>query len=291
MEKKIILSVALATYNEEANLSRCLASVSDWADEIIVVDGGSTDQTLKIAEKYSAKIVKTSNPPIFHINKQKALDACRGKWILQLDADEAVSPELRTEILDVIRMTQQEVSHRVIDPRKNKLFERHQKLIEERDGTIGNESEEIVAFFVPRRNYFLGKLMTYAGTYPDGVIRLVEKGKARFPSKSVHEQIWVDGRVSWLSHDLIHFSNPTLERYLTGADKYTNLLANQLKEQKVPKNIFSYIRYISIEPTIIFLNLFIRHKGILDGLHGFLFSFFSALHPPVAFFKYCLAKE
>lgn len=290
MEKKTVISVALATYNEEANISRCLASVSDWVDEIVVVDGGSTDKTLEIAERYHAKIVKTSNPPIFHINKQKALDVCRGEWILQLDADEVVSPQLRAEILEVIHMTQQELFHRVIDPKKRKLFERHQKLIEERDRPIGNQSEEIVAFFVPRKNYFLGKLMTYAGTYPDGVVRLVKKGRAWFPAKSVHEQIQVDGRVSWFVHDLIHFSNPTLKRYLTGADKYINLLANQFKEQKVPKNIFSYIRYISIEPTIIFLNLFIRHKGILDGFHGFLFSFFSALHPPIAFFKYCGTK-
>lgn len=287
----MIISVALATYNEEANISRCLVSVFDWVDEIIVVDGGSTDKTLEIAEKYQAKIVKTFNPPIFHINKQKALDVCRGAWILQLDADEVVSPQLRSEILEVIHMTQQQLSDRIIDPSKEKLFERHQKLIEERDGIIGNQSEEIAAFFVPRKNYFLGKLMTYAGTYPDGVIRLVKKGKAWFPAKSVHEQIHVEGRVSWLTHDLIHFSNPTLKRYFIGADKYTNLLANQFKEQKVSKNIFSYIRYISIEPTLIFLNLFIRHKGILDGFHGFLFSFLSSLHSPIAFFKYCFAKE
>ncbi|MBI4066281.1 glycosyltransferase [Candidatus Gottesmanbacteria bacterium] len=72
------LSVAIATYNEERKLGACLASVSSWADEIVVVDGGSTDQTLEIAKKYKARIVRTDNPPIFHINKQKALDASRG---------------------------------------------------------------------------------------------------------------------------------------------------------------------------------------------------------------------
>ncbi len=291
MEKKVTISVAIATFNEEANLGRCLESVSNWVDEIVIVDGGSTDKTLEIAQQYHAKIIRTTNPPIFHVNKQKALDACRGDWILQLDADEIVSPELSNEILEVIHMSKEELLHRIIDSGKEKLFERHKRLIEERDGTIGGKSQETVAFFVPRRNYFLGKPLTYAGMYPDGVIRLIKKGKARFPAKSVHEQILVDGQVSWLSHDLIHLSNPTLKRYFLGADKYTSLLAEKYKEQKVPKNILFYIWYISMEPIMLFLNLFIRHKGILDGPHGFLFCFFSSLHPSIAFFKYYFGKE
>ena len=290
MEKKVKISVALASFNEEANLERCLSSVQEWADEIVIVDGGSTDKTLEIAKHYQAKIIQTTNPPIFHINKQKALDACNGDWILQLDADEVVSPKLAHEILQVIHMSSSELLNRVIDPHKNILFERHQRLIEERDGEIGNGSNEIVAFFLPRRNYFLGHPLKYAGMYPDGVIRLVKRGKARFPAQSVHEQIIVDGNVSWLTEDLIHLSNPTLKKYFSGADKYTSLLAGEFKKQHTPKNIFSYVKYITIEPTAIFLRLFIRHKGILDGFYGFLFCFFSALHPPVAFLKYCLAK-
>lgn len=291
MEKEVTISVALATFNEEANLDRCLASVSSWSDEIVIVDGGSKDKTIEIAKQYHAKVIQTTNPPIFHVNKQKALDHCKGDWILQLDADEVVSPELAKEILEVIHMTQGDLLRRIIDPKKKRLFEKHQKLIEERDGTIGSKSSEIVAFFVPRKNYFLGKPLKYAGTYPDGVIRLIKRGKARFPAKSVHEQIFIDGKVSWLSNDLIHLSNPSLKKYLSGADKYTNLLAKRFKEQNVRKNIFSYFRYMTIEPTLIFLRLFFRHKGILDGFYGFLFCLFSALHPPIAFLKYCFAKE
>ena len=92
------ISVALAVYNEEDNLSNCLNSIKDLADEIVIVDGGSTDKTLDIAKKFNAKIIRTGNPQIFHVNKNKAIDAASSDWILQLDADEVVSEELSSEI-------------------------------------------------------------------------------------------------------------------------------------------------------------------------------------------------
>ena len=99
MVKKIAISVAIAVYNEEKNLARTLAAVEDWVDEIVVVDGGSVDKTVEIAESFSAKVIHASNPQLFHVNKQKAIDACSGDWILQLDADEVVSPELAADTL------------------------------------------------------------------------------------------------------------------------------------------------------------------------------------------------
>ena len=96
------LSVAIATFNEERNIAKCLESVKDWVDEIIVVDGSSTDKTREIARQFGAKVIKTTNKPIFHINKNIAINACHGDWILQLDADEIVPPEMRDEILDII---------------------------------------------------------------------------------------------------------------------------------------------------------------------------------------------
>ena len=96
------LSVVLATHNEEKNLAACLDSIKDIADEIIVVDGSSKDKTVDIAKKFGAKIKVTTNKPIFHINKQMAIDMATKDWILQLDADERVSEELRKEILSTI---------------------------------------------------------------------------------------------------------------------------------------------------------------------------------------------
>jgi len=96
------ISVAIATYNEEANITSCLEAVKGLANEVIVVDGSSTDETVAIAKKHGARVFVTNNKPIFHINKQMAIDKCRGKWILQLDADEQVSPELQDEILSTV---------------------------------------------------------------------------------------------------------------------------------------------------------------------------------------------
>src|SRR5690348_4565440 len=96
------LSVVLAVLNEEKNLPGCLDSVRDLADEIVIVDGGSDDKTVEIAKEYGAKVIQTTNPPIFHINKNKAIDAATSEWILQLDADERISPALKEEIKKVI---------------------------------------------------------------------------------------------------------------------------------------------------------------------------------------------
>src|SRR3970282_2930368 len=102
-------------------------------------------------------------------------------------------------------MSNNELVTRKLETEKhNNLFIRHQKLIEQRDGSIGKQTGKVVAFFIPRRNYFLGKPLIHAGVYPDGQIRLVKKGKARLPGKSVHELMEVDGEVGWLFHDLEH---------------------------------------------------------------------------------------
>ncbi len=286
-KKKRLISVAIATFNEQANLGRCLASVASWVDEIVVVDGGSTDRTVEIAKQYASLVIRTDNPGIFHINKQKAVDACRNLWILQLEADEEVSKELADEIGQIVVMSTDEIQERVIDPHRKRLYQRHQRIIEDRDGTIGSNQGEFCAFYIPRLNYFLGHPLRYAGTYPDGVVRLFRKDNAWFPKKSVHEQIHVDGNVGWLSHDLYHYSNSTLGKYLSGADSYTSLLAGDLKEKHVGFSIVNVWYYNLYKPVITFFNLFIRHKGILDGIYGFLFSLFSALHYPVAYYK-CL---
>ena len=115
------ISVVLATYNEAENIKNCLQSVHGWSSEIIMVDGSSTDQTVRIAKEFGAKVFITHNPPIFHINKQKAVDKAQGDWILQLDADERVTKELRTEIDKAIKETG--INGYWI-PRKNYFFTR-----------------------------------------------------------------------------------------------------------------------------------------------------------------------
>lgn len=281
-----LLSVAIATYNEELNIGKCLDSVKEIADEIIIVDGGSIDKTVEIAEKFQARITITDNPPIFHLNKQKALDLCSGQWILQLDADEIVSSSLREEILKIIKMNNRELEEYEINLPKSRLFIRHQQLVEKRDGKIGSASDEYAAFFVPRLNYFLGKYLKYGGVYPDGVIRLVKRGKARFPCKSVHEQIVIDGKVGWLQNDLIHMADPTFKRYLQRNSRYIDLITLELRDKNLPKNWQNAVSYFFLKPIHWFLLTQIRHKGILDGYQGIIFSFFSALRFPRAYWRY-----
>lgn len=277
--KPLKLSVVLATRNEEENIARCLKSVKSIADEIIIFDEYSTDNTKKIAESLGAKVYLEPHHDIFHITKQKAIDAAKGEWILQMDADEVVTPELAKEIISV-------VSHQSPITNHNPLFVRHQKLIEERDGKLGTDTGKIVAYFIPRRNMFLDKPLIHAGVYPDGVIRLIKKGRAYLPAKSVHEQMVIDGRVGWLSGDLLHYDSPTLARYLSRLNRYTDLHAQELKSSKLKKNVWSFFQYTVHRPLLTFLKLYFRHLGFLDGVNGFLWSFFSALHFPIAYFKH-----
>jgi len=287
MTKIIKLSVAIATFNEERNIGRCLESVRRLADEIVVVDESSTDKTREIAKLYGAKVYETAHSPIFHVTKQKALDYSTGEWILQLDADEKVTPKLAQEIKEVLRMSSDRIrERRPVDKKKWQLFQRHQQLIEKRDGTIGEKSGEVVAFFIPRLNYFLGKPLIHAGVYPDGVIRLIKNGKALFPAKSVHEQIQVNGGIAWLFENLEHYDSPTLARYFQRMARYTNLQAADFEREKINRNVFGLLYFSAIKPWLVFFNLYARHKGFLDCWQGFLWSFLSALHFPIAYFKY-----
>jgi glycosyltransferase involved in cell wall biosynthesis len=238
-------------FNEEKNLDACLSSVQSIADEIIVVDGGSTDKTVEIAKKFTVNIIKTSNPPIFHINKQKALDACTKDWILQLDADEIIPEALKKEIIDVIHGTQTENG-----------------------------------YYIPRKNYFWGHWMRKGGQYPDYVIRLVRHGTAKFPSQTVHEQIAVEGGVGYLTHPMVHMSYRTREDYWRKADAYTTLTAMEMKKNGVEKNMSTWSNYTLTKPVITFCSLFFRHKGFMDGWYGFIFAYWSSLHYPIAYKKF-----
>lgn len=282
----IKLSVVLATRNEEANIEKCLRAVKDIADEIIVIDEYSEDKTREVARALGAKVYLEPHHDIFHITKQKALDKASGSWILQLDADEVVSIELAKEIKEVVNMGQAEIRSRRLNWKKLNLFKRHERLIEKRDGKIGKDTRQIVAFFIPRLNMFLGSPLKHAGVYPDPSIRLIKNGKARFPQKSVHEIMEIDGEVAWLQNDLEHYDSPTFSRYIQRANRYTNLTAQEFKREKLPKNFSTLFYYSFIKPISFFTRLYFRHLGFLDGNGGFLWSAFSAIHFPLAYYKY-----
>lgn len=249
---RIKLSVALATFNEEKSLGSCLKSVKDIADEIIVIDGNSKDNTVKVAKNFGARVIVTENKPIFHLNKQKAIDECQGEWILQLDADEVIPEELGQEIKKI----------------------------------VDNNAPTPVAYWIKRRKMFLGRWIKKGGQYPDPVIRLFRKGKAYLPCKSVHEQMEVEGEAGWLRNSMIHLPTPSFSVYITKDNRYSTLTAMEMKAKNLPVNIFTIIIYISIAPLVRFLSLYIRHKGFLDGFPGFVFALYSGLHQLAAYIKY-----
>jgi glycosyltransferase involved in cell wall biosynthesis len=249
------LSVVLATFNEEENLPRCLESVKDLAHEIIIVDGTSKDRTVDIAKEYGAKVTVTDNPPIFHINKQKAIDRATGDWILQLDADEVVSKELADEI--------------------NKILD---KEVEEN------------GYWMPRKNYFLGRFLMKGGQYPDYTVRLYRKGKGGLPQKDVHEQAVIEGKVGYLKHALLHYPYKNFSVYTSKWMRYNHLLARQISDEIKEKNAFlrSYygLAYLLAKPAHWMLTAYGRHKGFYDSWQGFVFAIMSALRFPVSYILY-----
>ncbi len=299
------LSLALATYNEEENIKDCIESCKGLVDEIVIVDGASTDCTVKIARSLGARVIITDNPSMFHINKQKAIDAATGDWILQLDADERVSPELAEEIKKVIHMNREELREYEQNLPGRDLFLRHEMVtigkteaVQESSGSSGREPHwltEYNAFYIPRLNYFLGKYLRYGGVYPDGVIRLIKKGKAYLPCKDIHELMHVEGAIGWLRSPLFHMDSPTFKRYFERNSRYIDLLANKLKIQNSKfknttfktkvQEIMRGVDWMMVKPISWFLMTAFRHKGILDGWQGIVFSFFSALRFPRAYWR------
>ncbi len=249
-----MISAVYAVYNEEKNLPASLESIAKWVDEIIIVDGQSTDQTPAIAHKYGAKIISTTNKPNFHLNKQMAIDAATGDLILQLDADEIVDQDLK-------------------------------KFIQATDKD-GQENSSIAAWDIARKNLFFGRFLTKGGQYPDRVVRLFWRGQAYLPCRDVHEQMVVRGDLATANGHLLHYANPTLTDYLRKFNTYTSFKALQLDEAKLPRNFASALNYLIVKPIITFFSLYLRHRGYVDGLAGFLFAYFSAAHHQIAYLKY-----
>jgi glycosyltransferase involved in cell wall biosynthesis len=253
------LSVALAVYNEAENLASCLESVRTIADEIVIVDGTSTDRTVEIAKQFGAKVLIEENRENFHINKTHAIDACTGDWILQLDADERVSQMLSKEI------------HAIV---------------------TGDQAVAADAYYLRRRNYFLGRWMNKGGMYPDPVIRLFKRGHAYLPQASVHELMHVDGTTAWLKEDLLHIADPTFARYLLRSNRYTTLQAQDwLTEGTLGTDWWTCLRYLWLKPTYRFLEIYLRHKGFQDGFPGFVFAWYSGLHIASSYVKYWEKKR
>jgi len=249
------LSLCLATFNEEKNLHYPMDSALDIADEVIIVDGGSTDKTIEIAKSYGKKvrIIASDNPPMFHKNKQKAIETATGEWILQLDADEELTKELKEEI----------------------------KII------VGNDPSVVPqnGFWIPRKNWFLTRFLMKGGQYPDYTIRLYRNGYARFPCKDVHENVEIKGNVGYLKNPILHYADPDFSRYLMRWDRYTSAEVRVLRAK--PLHFFNYFFW---KPFSTFFMMYFRHKGFMDGFPGFVFALFSSIRFWAIYIKWRVRK-
>ena len=247
------LSVVLITQNEEGNLPRTLESVAplvrDGNGEIIVVDSGSTDRTVEIARSYGAKVfVETWKG--FAAQKNSAMDKAAMDWVLQLDADEPLEPELATEIETVLKT-----------------------------------SPVVKGFWIPRKNFFLGRWIRHGGFYPDPKLRLVQRGAGRFEEYGAHPTIKIDGPTGRLSHALLHHAYPTLRGYIDHMNSYSSMGAKVAVAKGHRR--FS-LANIVIRPVLTFVyNYFIR-LGFLDGREGLLLYLY---HSGYVSWKYAKAWE
>lgn len=257
MSTKTTLSVAIATLNEEQNIKRLLESIKKLRSEIVIIDAKSTDKTVAIARQYTDKIFFVDNAPIFHKNKQVALDKATGEWILQLDADEEVTPELRQEIISTL-----------------------------------STNPALNGYNIPRKNFIFGQWLKKGGLYPDYVIRLVKKSQAHFLAKNVHEQIAVSGQIGYLKNPLLHYPySRGISQYLSKANAYTSLTADEYLKKKASKSIFSLLKHTIILPIYFFFSYYLRHGSVSEGLPGFLWAALSSSHYFFAYAKYYTSEK
>lgn len=240
------VSVAIIAKDEEANIEDALKSVSD-AQEIVVVDAFSTDGTIEICRKYTDRIFQHEWQG-YARQKQIAVDHCTLPWVLILDADERVTPELKKEIADLLPET-------------------------DYDG-----------FYIPRKNYFLGKWIKHGGWWPDYTLRLFKKEKGRLEPREVHERVVVDGSVGYLRNPLVHYTYWSMSDFIKRMENYSTLSSLEIKKEGKRAGIFS----LTIRPVGTFIKMYFLRGGFLDGKRGFILSILYSFY---TFLKYAKTWE
>lgn len=231
------ISAIVITYNEKKNIKRCLSSI-DWVDEIVVVDSESTDDTKKIASEFTQRTfdIKWEG---FGKAKAFAKKKATHQWILSVDADEEITQDLKDEI---------------------------QKITKSEDSLDG--------YYIPRKSNFLGKWIKHGGWYPDYVLRLFRKDKAKFSHSMVHEKVCVEGKAGYLKNDLLHYTDPNFDHYLEKLNRYTSLGVEELFKKGKKAKLFD----VTFRPLAVFFKMYFVKKGFLDGVSGFILAVSSAFH-------------
>jgi glycosyltransferase involved in cell wall biosynthesis len=270
----VILSVVIIAYNEEANLSRAIASVqplvANGKGEVIVVDSGSTDGTVEIARSFGAKVF-VEEWKGYAAQKNSAIKKATGDWILSLDADEEIDVRLCQEIswlLDALVIWLKNGM-----PVDNDL---QSKELRNRGLEIGLDEDDLNGFFISRKNYFLGRWIRHGGFWPDSKLRLFRCRAGKFQDQSVHETVKIQGASSAVQHGaILHHSYPTLADYIDHMNRYSSLGA----EMAVDKGYRSFSVFnIVLRPFATFIYNYFFRLGFLDGREGLLLHLYHAVY-------------
>jgi glycosyltransferase involved in cell wall biosynthesis len=231
------LSVIVISKNEAANIRACLESVA-WADEIIVVDSGSTDGTVELAREFTSHVYLHPDWPGFGPQKNRALDYATNDWVLSIDADERVTPELRIAIEAVMR----------------------------------NDANACVAYRVSRLSSYCGRYMRHSGWYPDRIVRLFRRNVARFSDDLVHERLLIEGVIGQLDGELLHYAFDSAEEVLHKMDMYSTAGAQRLHQQGRKATLTGAV----LRGMWSFFRTWVLRAGFLDGREGFMLAISNA---------------
>ncbi len=231
------ITATIITLNEERNIARAIESLR-CCDEILILDSGSVDRTVELAEKLGARIIEAGWRG-YAGQKNWAAEQASHDWILSLDADEALSEALEAEIWNL---------------KKN--------------------GPQYDAYTMPRLARYLGRWILHSGWYPDRKVRLYDRGKAKWVGDIVHESVKAEGRVGHLEANILHFTCDSLSEHVKSLDRYTTLAAQDLVARKVTIGLWRLI----IDPPWTFIKTYFFQRGFQDGLEGLIIAYMAAFY-------------
>jgi glycosyltransferase involved in cell wall biosynthesis len=231
------ISATIVTLNEENNIARVIDSLR-CADEVLVVDSGSTDRTREIALHHGARVLEERWRG-YAAQKNFAAASAEYDWILSLDADEQLTPELAAEIL-----------------------------------VLKQASPDFDAYSFPRRARYLGRWIRHSGWYPDRKPRLYHRAKGQWIGDYVHESVHIKGKVGELDADLLHFTCDSLSQHLRTLDRYTTLAAQELIAEQTPVSVL----HLAIDPAWTLVRTYFLQRGFADGPQGIAIAWMAALY-------------
>ena len=244
----MMLSAVISTYNRAESLKRTLESVRKLADEIIVVDNESSDDTVKVAKQYGATVYGRKNNMMLNVNKNYGFSRASGDWILCLDDDEVIPKDLADEI----------------------------------HSALSDCGEDTAGFWIARKNIIFGKWIRHGIWWPDRQLRLFRRGKGIFPQKHVHEYIEVEGSVHTLTHPFVHYNYDSLAQYLSKMQNiYTDSEVDKYVSAGYKIQWVDALRF----PLSDFLKLYFAQNGYRDGLHGLVLAGLQAFYSFIIFIK------